>query len=114
MSRRIFLIFLFLVVALFAESALANSLPQPEKYGLPFEGQPVAENVGRIIKQAIMYVGVLAIMALTYGGILMMLSYGDESKLKSAKSVVSYALLGVVLAGGAYAIVEALNALKLV
>jgi hypothetical protein len=97
-----------------SSSVFANSLPQPIKIGLPFEWAPVATSIGRIIRQMIMFVGVFAIMALTYGGILMMLSYGDESKVKQAKSIVTYALLGVVLAGAAYAIIEAVNALKLV
>ena len=57
--------------------------------------------------------GILAILALTYAGILMMLSYGDESKVKSAKSIIQYALIGVVLSGAAYAIIEAINALKI-
>ena len=92
----------------------AGDLPQPVKIGLPFENAPVATNIGRIIRQMIMFAGVFAIIALTYGGILMMLSYGDESKVKQAKSIVTYALVGVVLAGAAYAIIEAVNAFKFV
>jgi hypothetical protein len=52
------------------------------KIGLPFENTSVAVSIGKIIRQAIMFAGVLAVMALTYGGILMMLSYGDENKAK--------------------------------
>lgn len=103
-----------LTALLIGGSVFANTLPAPVKIGLPFEGAPVATSIGRIIRQMIMFTGVFAIMALTYGGILMMLSYGDESKIKQAKSIVSYALVGVVLAGAAYAIIEAINALKLV
>ncbi len=101
-------------ILLSVDLSFANSLPQPVKIGLPFENAPVATSIGRIIRQMIMFAGVFAIIALTYGGILMMLSYGDESKVKQAKSIVSYALVGVVLAGAAYAIIEAINALKLV
>lgn len=91
----------------------ADSLPTPVKIGLPFESSNVASSIGKIIRQGIMFAGVFAVMALTYGGILMMLSYGDENKAKSAKSVITYALVGVVLSGAAYAIIEAINALKL-
>ena len=96
------------------DTSFAGNLPEPVKIGLPFESAPVATNIGRIIRQMIMFAGVFAIIALTYGGILTMLSYGDESKVKQAKSIITYALVGVVLAGAAYAIVEAINAFKLV
>jgi RsiW-degrading membrane proteinase PrsW (M82 family) len=111
---RVILLSVILVTFLIGGSVFADTLPAPVKIGLPFEGTPVATSIGRIIRQMIMFTGVFAIMALTYGGILMMLSYGDESKVKQAKSIVSYALVGVVLAGAAYAIIEAVNALKLV
>lgn len=94
----------------------AAELPKPDDLGLPFQSaspEGVATSIGKIIKQAIMFSGILAIMALTYAGILMMLSYGDESKVKSAKAIIQYALIGVVLSGAAYAIIEALNALQI-
>jgi len=78
--------------------AAAGSLPQPAKIGLPFEGNSSAPiSIAKIIKQAIMFAGILAVMAITYGGILMMLSYGDESKVKGAKNIIQYALIGIVL-----------------
>lgn len=91
----------------------AASLPVPEKMGLPFESTTVDRSIGKIIKQAIMFAGVLAIMSLTYAGILMMLSYGDENKVKSAKGIIQYSLIGIVLSGAAYAIIEAINAIKI-
>lgn len=93
----------------------ATSLPSPEKIGLPFEksASDTPKSIGKIIKQAIMFAGILAVMAITYGGILMMLSYGDESKVKGAKSIIQYALIGIVLSGAAYAIIDAVNSLKL-
>lgn len=92
----------------------AANLPTPDKMGLPFESTPlVANSIAKIIKQAIMFAGVLAIMSLTYAGILMMLSYGDENKVKSAKSIITYSLIGILLSGAAYAIIEAINALKI-
>jgi hypothetical protein len=94
--------------------AASLSLPQPAKIGLPFEGNSSAPiSIAKIIKQAIMFAGILAVMAITYGGILMMLSYGDESKVKGAKSIIQYALIGIVLSGAAYAIIDAVNSLKL-
>lgn len=93
----------------------AVALPAPDKIGLPFErtadNTPIS--IAKIIKQAIMFAGIFAVMAITYGGILMMLSYGDESKVKGAKGIIQYALIGIVLSGAAYAIIDAVNSLKL-
>lgn len=52
-------------------------------------------------------------MALTYGGIIMMLSYGDDGKIKSAKKIITFSLIGVVLSGVAFAIIDAVNSLNL-
>ena len=85
MSIKRFSIFLGLLVANFLLASgvfAATSLPTPVSIGLPFESSDVASSVGKIIKQAIMFAGVLAVMALTYGGLLMMLSYGDDGKVK--------------------------------
>ncbi len=114
--RKKFAVVLMLVLAglvFLSAPIFAENLPTPTKIGLPFEGASVATSIGKIIRQAIMFAGVLAVMALTYGGILMMISYGDENKVKGAKSVIQYALIGVVLTGAAYAIIEAINALKI-
>ena len=82
--------------------------------GLPFESSTAVENsIGKIIRQAIMFAGVLAIMSLTYAGILMMLSYGDENKVKNAKSIITYSLIGILLSGAAYAIIEAIYQLNI-
>jgi hypothetical protein len=92
----------------------ANNLPTPQKMGLPFESTAKVENsIGKIIRQAIMFTGVLAIMSLTYAGILMMLSYGDENKVKNAKSIITYSLIGILLSGAAYAIIEAIYQLNI-
>lgn len=69
--------------------------------------------IGRIIKEVIKYTGLLAVMALTYGGIIMMLSYGDDGKVKSAKKIITFSLVGVILTGVAYAIIDAINMLNL-
>jgi len=111
-------ILLAVLVVLAAVSAVnfafaATDLPQPTNIGLPFEGKTATVTIGKIIKQAILFAGVLAVMALTYAGILMMLSYGDESKVKGAKNIIQYALIGILLSGASYAIIEAINALSL-
>lgn len=106
---------LLLAVGTCFDLAQAAALPAPDKIGLPFErtADDTPISIAKIIKQAIMFVGIFAVMAITYGGILMMLSYGDESKVKGAKGIIQYALIGIVLSGAAYAIIDAVNSLKL-
>lgn len=59
-----------------------------------------------------MYVGVFALMSFTYAGLLLLLSYGDEGKVKSAKKIIIYAAVGIVLSGASYLIIDAINSLK--
>lgn len=59
-----------------------------------------------IIAYSIGIVGILAIIAITWAGIKMFLSVGDENKFNEARNILIYALVGVGLAGGAYAIVN--------
>lgn len=54
----------------FFSLAIAGELPQPDKLGLPFESAGEATvPIVKIIKEAIKYVGLLAILALSWGGI---------------------------------------------
>ncbi len=118
-SKLVLAIFILLVAngldCAHAAGAL-NALPDVDKgIGLPFQNESVgpAGYIGKIIKEVIKYTGLLAILALTYGGILMMLSYGDDGKIKGAKNIITYALVGIVLSGAAYAIIDAVNSLKI-
>lgn len=59
-----------------------------------------------IISYTIGIVAILAIIAITWAGIKMFLSVGDEAKFNEARYILIYALVGVGLAGAAYAIVN--------
>lgn len=59
-----------------------------------------------IISSIIGLVAVLAIIAITWAGIQMFLSVGNEDKFKQARMILIYALIGVGLAGSAYLIVN--------
>jgi hypothetical protein len=115
MRRQLGVIAFFLLLATFADAAFAaDTLPEVDKsIGLPFQNGTPAMYIGKIIKEVIKYVGLLAVMALTYGGIIFMLSYGDDGKIKNAKKIVTYALIGIVVSGAAYAIIDAINSLNL-
>lgn len=65
-----------------------------------------------IIAYSIGIAGVLAIIAITWAGIKMFLSVGDENKFNEARNVLIYALVGVGLAGAAYALVSMVSNFK--
>ena len=52
------------------------------------------------------FVGMIAVLMLIWGGINYLTSAGDEDKAKTGKKTISYALIGLVLAGIAYAVVN--------
>jgi hypothetical protein len=91
----------------------SESLPAPEKLGLPFEGKTAQASVSGIIQEAIKYVGILAVLSLTYGGFLFMTAFGEDEKIKKAKTLVQYSITGVILSITAYSIVDIVNSLHL-
>ena len=68
--------------------------------------------LSRIISEAIKYVSVLAMIAITWGGVTYITAYGDEKKVGKAKNIILYSLLAVVLSISAYAIIDVINNLK--
>ncbi|MEA1937199.1 MAG: pilin [Patescibacteria group bacterium] len=52
------------------------------------------------------FVGMIAVLMLIWGGVTYLTSAGDEDKAKTGKKTLSYAIIGLVIAGIAYAIVD--------
>lgn len=66
----------------------------------------LAKIINGYIKLALIGIGVLAVIVLIYGGIKYMTSAGNKNSISSAKTIIIYAIAGLVLAISAYAIVE--------
>jgi len=58
----------------------------------------VTEIILRIINYALIVLGVLAVLIFIYAGFLYLTASGDEAKLKRAKDVVLYAVVGLAVA----------------
>ena len=69
-------------------------------------GSDLAKIINGYIKLALIGIGVLAVIVLIYGGIKYMTSAGNKNSISSAKTIIIYAIAGLVLAISAYAIVE--------
>ncbi|MDD5377193.1 MAG: hypothetical protein PHH16_03685 [Candidatus Gracilibacteria bacterium] len=91
------------------------SPPEPYKLGLPFEsvGGDATTPVVKIIKESIKYVGLLAILVVSWGGIQFLTSMGNDEKVKHAKHTIIYALVGVLLSVVAYTIIDIVNSLRI-
>lgn len=64
--------------------------------------------VGNVINLLLGLAGGVALVVLVYGGFLYMASGGDQKQLSTAKSAITYAVLGLILILGAILIVETL------
>jgi len=91
---------------LFALSANITSA----KWTSPSQPSGVPSNFDNAILNAtnwiLGFVGMIAVLMLIWGGVMYLTSGGDEEKAKTGKKTLSYAIIGLVIAGIAYAIVN--------
>jgi hypothetical protein len=59
----------------------------------------------RIVELLASVIGSLTVLVMSYGGLLMMLSMGDEGRYTKGKSLVRYSVIGLVFALSAYVLV---------
>lgn len=106
MSRLIYslLSILFITVEVFADETVGWSIDQPP--GTIDVTGNVTTMIASIIKYGIGIAGILGVIGITWWGIQMVLSVGEDEKMKKARHIVIYSIVGVVLAGLAYSIVN--------
>lgn len=80
---------------------------------LPSGSENPSGILANIISYGIGIAGILAVLAVTWASIQMVLAAWDEEKVKKAWYMMIYAFIGVVIAGLAYAIVKFIMNLKL-
>ncbi len=78
-----------------------GTLPQPDNVPGDFE-QSIKNTTDWILG----FVGMIAVLMLIWGGVNYLTSAGDEDKARIGKKTISYAIIGLVVAGIAYAIVN--------
>ena len=92
----------FLFFGPLADNALAATLTNPIKFNDP------AGLFGNLIKTALGILGSVAVFMIVYGGYMYLTSAGNEQRIKEAKAVITYSIIGIVLMLSAYLIVESL------
>ncbi|MEW6408022.1 MAG: Mbov_0395 family pilin-like conjugal transfer protein [Patescibacteria group bacterium] len=108
-KKSIFFLFALFVILLFCYFViLPNVLAQ---YGLEkAEGitgiakGTIPEYVGGIINAVVGILGVILVVLIIYGGVMYMTSAGSEEKTKSARNILTYAIIGVVIVFASYII----------
>lgn len=92
--------------------SVSAAAPDIECGGLPgceWAVDWVTSVIGNVIAEGIKYVAVIAVLAVMYGGIMYLLSSGDEEKTWKAKNVILWSLVGVILSVAAWSLINILN-----
>lgn len=71
------------------------------------QGELLTEIIPKTIKLILQLIGTFAFGLLLYAGILMIVRDGDDAKIKKAKTILIYSLVGVIVAVFAYIVVDA-------
>jgi hypothetical protein len=74
-----------------------------ESAGVSTKGS-IPKLAGSIIQSMIQFMGVLFLVLMVYAGFLWMTAQGNEEKIKKAKNQITGAVIGLIIATGAYAI----------
>jgi len=69
--------------------------------------------ITNVIWTSIQYVAVFAVLALIWSGIMYLVSWGEEEKVKKAKSWITWSLVWVLLSTTAWWIINMINHLKI-
>jgi len=73
---------------------------------LPLGNASLPVVIGRIIRQAIGFVGVVGLLMFIYAGILYMTARGNEEQVTKAKNIMLWSILGIMAILGAYGLVS--------
>lgn len=103
-----------IIVTLIPAVLFGADIPNIECGWLPgCEGTPSEDGIYGIIWSVIalliQYVAVFAVLAVMYGGIMYLISSGDEEKTKKARTIIIWALVGTLISVSAYTLITMLN-----
>lgn len=98
-------VFGLMIVTIFAfssETVLAQTFPDP------LGGADITDIVRRLITAALGLVGGLFFVMFLWGGFQYMTAGGDGAQVKSARTVLSNAVIGIIIVGVSYALVASI------
>jgi hypothetical protein len=80
---------------------------------LPALSMTPGDTIANIIAFFISLTSILCVMTITWASIQMILAVGEDEKIKKARYMIIYAIIGLVIAGLAYGIVKFMTSLNL-
>ncbi|MCK4525054.1 MAG: hypothetical protein KAU07_01305 [Candidatus Andersenbacteria bacterium] len=90
--------------------AIANSAMALSQWGAPPKPSKVPTDIEtglmNMINWVLGFISIVAVLMVIWGGVLYLTSAGDETKAENGKKTVTYAFIGLIIAGLAYGIVE--------
>ena len=86
----------------------SDGLTMPDQSSVGYEGTEtdIVVIVKKIVKWVVGFIVLLSIFMFAYGGLIYLTAGGDESKVDKAKTALTAALFGLLIAALAYAIVN--------
>ena len=100
--QKVFIGLISFALILSAGPALASAFKMPDNPGLPDDFMGSAQGIADWL---LGFVILLAVLAIIWGGAIYIASSGDEDRMRTAKKTIKYAIMGLAMAGLAYAIV---------
>ena len=73
--------------------------------GIPNSTGDIFSGIGKAVSTGLLLLGGLAIIFIVIGGLQYILAAGNPARLKQARDTLLYAVVGVIVAGGAYGII---------
>jgi hypothetical protein len=92
-----------------AASSLDGPLGITNPGGLPDDS--ASGIIGKIVLWLLGIISIIALAVLVYGGLMYILSFGDEKKAEKAKYIIMYAIIGVIVAGASFAIMSTVKSI---
>lgn len=113
MFRTISLLFLSLVPLLARAVEVTSPTGNLPWLADPNSRESSATVIASLIRFWILFSAVIAIIAIVWAGIQMILATGEDEKIKKSRKIIMFALIGLVITGLAYAVVDIIANLNL-
>lgn len=90
-----------------ASAALLSPTDNPQEIAAATGGEGSARSLAlRMVSYFLTFLGLIAVVMVIYGGITYVTAAGEDEKINSAKKIIMYALIGIVIVLISFAIVN--------
>ena len=115
--KKIFSSLIVSCIALYSYANMYAAAPEINCWALPGCGEwgagvwetGVYNIIGNLIRTLIEYIAVIAVIAIMIWGIMYLISWGEEEKIKKAKNIIIWALVWVLVSVFAWSIIGVIN-----